>query len=323
MTIRNYTVGVDIGGTNMVVALLRNNPAKLIHRMSIPTEASRGYADGFNRLSHVIESLCNDSSVQLDELTGIGVGCTGPIDAQKGHINNPYTLPTWENAPILDYLTGRFDLPSVLLNDAQAAALGEHWMGAGCGTSNMLYITVGTGVGGGIIINGHLYQGVGHSAGEIGHHVIDQNGPQCYCGARGCLETFAAAPAISRIAEERAQQSTHLSAIKAENTLLSPKHVYDAAQSGDEIAKSILHETGQYLGIGIANCLNILAVEMVVLGGGVMQGWDLIIPAIQEVLNSRDAMVPFNAIRIQQAELRLNAGVTGAARFLVQSIPRE
>lgn len=314
-------VGVDIGGTNMVAALVHVTTAAVVTRASIPTQPRRGPEDGFRRLGDLIARLCAEVGVQPADLAGIGVGCTSPIDSERGLVNNPYTLPTWENAPLLPTLMARFGLPGVLLNDANVAALGEYWAGAGRGARTLIYVTVGTGVGGGIIINGRLHRGVGLLAGEIGHQAIDVNGPVCYCGARGCLEMFAAAPAIERFARERATGAGRMLAM-AENEpeRLTARIVYEAAKAGDPVAVDLMAQTGFYLGVGIANLMNILAPDVVILGGGVMQGWDLIYPRLRETIDARGGMIPFDKVRIEQAALGLNAGVIGAVRGILDHL---
>lgn len=317
----SYAAGVDIGGTNTVVAIIDPDSAAVLARESIPTEPQRGPEDGFRRLGDLIERLCRAVNVLPADLVGIGVGCTGPIDSEHGTVNNPFTLPTWDNAPLIPALTERFGRPSILLNDAHVAALGEHWVGAGRGTRNMIYVTVGTGIGGGLILDGRLFRGVGQQAGEIGHQVIDINGPLCYCGARGCLEMLAAAPAIERAARARATpESMMLSLAGGDPARITARIVYQAAQAGDTTASGLLAETGFYLGVGISNLLNTLAPEMVILGGGVMQGWDLISPRLHETVSERGGMIPFDQVRIVRAALDLNAGVIGAVRGILDHL---
>jgi glucokinase len=316
-----FAVGVDIGGTNMVAAVVATDDGSVLSRDSIPTEPARGPDDGFRRLGDMIDRICAEAGVTPRELAGIGVGCTSPIDSVRGTVNNPYTLPTWEDAPLIDYLASRFELPGVLLNDAAVAALGEYWAGAGRGTRNMIYITVGTGIGGGIIIDGHLHRGVGLLAAEVGHQVIDINGPECYCGARGCLEMLAAAPAITTTAAEKAiEGGLILKLAGGQRSDVSPRIVYDAAKQGDPVALDILRQTGIYLGVGIANLLNVIAPDAVILGGGVMQGWDLITPSMFEVINSRSTMIPYDGSCVLRAELGMNAGVTGAAKGILDHL---
>lgn len=317
----SLVVGVDIGGTNIVAAMIDSRDAEVVSRRTIPTEAQRGPLDGFDRLGNLIESIIQEAGLTIGQMRGIGVGCTGPVDSIKGRVNNPYTLPTWDDAPLVEHLTERFKLPVVLLNDAHAAALGEHWAGSGRGTQHMIYITVGTGIGSGIILNGRLHRGVGLMAGEIGHQVIDINGPDCYCGARGCLEMLAAGPAIVRIAAERAApDGALLRLVDHDRSRITAQAVYEAAVEGDSTALGILQQTGFYLGVGVANLLNTLAPEVVILGGGVMLGWSLIAPTMLETIRQRDSMVPFSQTRIVPASLKLNAGVIGAARGLLDSL---
>lgn len=316
-----YVVGVDIGGTNMVAAVLAAADARVVSRESVPTLPSRGPADGFARLGDLIARVVASAGLALDDIGGIGVGCTGPLDSVRGLVNNPYTLPTWVNAPLVDTLTQRFQRPVVLLNDAHVAALGEVWNGAGRGYRHVIYITVGTGIGAGIIVNGRLHRGVGLMAGEVGHQAIDLNGPECYCGGRGCLEMLAAAPAISRRAAARAEPGgLMLRLAGGDPAAITPRLVYEAALQGDAAACDLMHETGVYLGIGIINLLNTLAPEMVILGGGVMQGWSLLYPAIHETIDSRQRMVPYDDTQIVPAALSLNAGVTGAARAILDHL---
>ncbi len=313
--------GVDIGGTNMVAALVHTTTAEVVIRASIPTEPRRGPEDGFRRLGDLIARLCAEAGVRPADLAGIGVGCTSPIDSERGLVNNPYTLPTWENAPLLPTLMARFGLPGVLLNDAHVAALGEYWAGAGRGARTLIYVTVGTGVGGGIIINGRLHRGVGLLAGEIGHQAIDVNGPMCYCGARGCLEMLAAAPAIERFARERAMESGRmLTLADGDPERITARIVYEAAKAGDPVAVGLMAQTGFYLGVGIANLMNILAPDVVILGGGVAQGWDLLYPSLRETIDARGGMIPFEEVRIEQAALGLNAGVIGAVRGILDHL---
>jgi glucokinase len=316
-----FVVGVDIGGTNMVAAVVNSHNAEVVSRGAIRTEAQRGPQDGFNRLGNLIDAVVHEAGLAIDRVGGIGVGCTGPLDSISGRVHNPYTLPTWDDAPLVDHLAARFKLPVVLLNDAHVAALGEHWAGSGRGTQHMIYITVGTGIGSGIILGGRLYRGVGLMAGEVGHQVIDINGPACYCGARGCLEMLAAGPAIARFAAERATpDGLLLRLVGDDRSRITAQTVYEAATEGDPTALEILRQTGFYLGVGVANLLNTLAPEIVILGGGVMQGWPLIAPTMLETIGQREAVVPFSQTRIVPASLKLNAGVIGAARGLLDSV---
>ncbi len=314
-------VGVDIGGSSIVAAVIDSERVDVLSRDTILTQPKRGPQDGFDRLGKLIEKVISDAHVSLSQIYGIGVGCTGPIDSITGTIHNPYTLPTWEGSSPVKYLQNRFKLPVVLLNDAAVAALGEYWAGAGRGSQHMIYITVGTGIGSGLILDGRLYRGGGLLAGEVGHQALDINGPACYCGARGCLEMLAAAPAIARFAAQRATPDGILFKLAGSDPArITAKLVYAAARQGDAVALEVMQQTGFYLGVGIANLLNILTPEIVILGGGVMQGWDLITPTLFETVQQRGSMVALSPARIVPASLKLNAGVMGAARGLINSL---
>src|SRR5216684_8527125 len=172
----DYVVGMDIGGTNMVAAVAVSATGELLSRASVPTLSQRGPEDGLRRIAELIEHVIAESGVP--DVGGIGIGCTGPVDSSTGRVNNPYTLPNWDGLPIIDYVVERFKKPACLLGDCDVAALGEYWRGAGQGSRHMLYLTVGTGIGGGIIESGRLHCGVGMVSSEPGHHVIEMNGPE-------------------------------------------------------------------------------------------------------------------------------------------------
>ncbi|MCC7208735.1 MAG: ROK family protein [Anaerolineae bacterium] len=317
-------IGVDIGGTSVVAAVVAAADGRVLSRDTMPTEAQRGPEDGMRRIGDLIARVAAQAGLPVDHALGIGIGCTGPIDSVRGRIQNPYTLPTWDDMPVVDALVERFGRPALLLHDCAVAALGEQWVGAGQGARHLLYITVGTGIGGGIIVGGRLYRGVGLLAGEVGHQVIDLNGPACYCGARGCWEMLAAAPALSKLAAGRAEpDGLMLRLAGGDREKITPRIVSEAAAQGDAVAKALWEQEARYLGIGVANLMNVLAPEVVVMGGGIMQGWESLAPVFLETIRARGAMVPFDQIRVVPAGLGLNAGVIGAARGLAAHLRGE
>ncbi len=316
-----YIVGLDIGGTNMVGAVVASHDAQVLSRLSVPTEAARGPEDGLRRIGDLVDQVIATAHLTLAQISGIGIGCTGPVDTPTGRVQNPYTLPTWDDLPLVDSLIERFHLPTLLIGDCDVAALGEHWVGAGKDCANMLYLTFGTGIGGGIISGGRLHRGVGLMSSELGHMVLDLNGPPCYCGARGCFETLAAGPAIARFAAERAAPGSLLLELAGgSRERITAQTVSQAAERGDPVAAELIHQTAFYIGVGLGNLMNILAPEVVVLGGGVMQSWPLFEPIVMETLTARNRMIPFERIAIRAAHLKLNAGVTGAARALLEHL---
>jgi glucokinase len=309
-------VGLDIGGTSIVGAVLAGEDARILARRTIPTDSRLGIADGLARLRALAESLLEEAAIPRDQLVGIGVGSTGPVDARTGQIHNPFTLPGWEGIPVVDALSAAFERPACLIGDCQAAALGEFWNGAGRGVDSLAYVTVGTGIGGGFVLGGRLYRGLG-DANEVGHHTIDLNGPACYCGGRGCLEMLAAGPAIAQAAATDApSDSLLLTLAGGVREQITAEMVTRAAGLGDPFSQALVTRIGMYLGTGIANLINILSPQMVVMGGGVMLGWDSFAPSMLATVAKRAKMVPYEQMRIAPAQLRLNAGVTGAARAI-------
>jgi glucokinase len=310
-----YVVGVDIGGTNTSAGVMTPT-GETLSRETIPTEAETWNQASLTPLCQLIDRVIEKAQLQRGQIGGIGVGCTGPVNAVTGRVQNPFTLPTWEDVPLVDILKQDFGLPVLLLNDAHAAALGEYWLGAGRGTQTMIYMTVSTGIGGGMILNGQLYRGAGLLSSEVGHQAIDLEGPECYCGGRGCLEMLAAGPAIAQRAIETAPQNSLVVEMAArQGESITARTVGEAADAGDEFAKELLQEVGGYLGVGIANLLNIITPNKVVIGGGVMRSWDHIMPSALNVIRARGKMLPDLDIVIARTELQ-NAGVVGAARHV-------
>jgi glucokinase len=304
-------IGVDVGGTNIVVAAV-SFQGDVLARSSGPTLPRRGPEDGVRRIVGLIAQV--QASAGGRTFAGVGVGCTGPIDRVTGTVHNPYTLPTWEGFPLTEALSRSLGVPVVMENDAHAGALGEHWRGAGRGTQNMIYVTVGTGVGGGLILNGALYTGATGTAGEIGHHCVNMDGPECYCGSRGCLELYASAPALSQRARAKAEPASGLlySLVDGELDRIDPEVIAQAARQGDPAAWDVIRDAAATLGVGLSNLALILVPEAIVLGGGVMRSFELFEPAIQATLGR--LQFPLGDLRILPAELGLNAGVVGAAR---------
>jgi glucokinase len=309
----DFAIGIDIGGTSVVAGVLRRDGA-LMSRRSMPTDSQSGIDDGLSRLVQLANDVISDAGITRDALAGVGIGASAPIDREAGRIHNPYTLPGWDGIPIGPHLAQHLGVSFCLIGDCDAAALGEHWQGAGRGANSLIYITVGTGIGSGIILDGRLRIGVNGATCETGHIVIDMHGPECYCGARGCLEMLAAAPAIIKRGQAVLNDASILRALCNEDpNAITSKMIYDAAMEGDAAAMQVMRDTGVYLGVGLASLMNVLGPEKIILGGGVMQGWDAIAPAMFDTLRSRGTMVPFDQIEVTRAALGLNAGITGAA----------
>lgn len=312
-------VGIDLGGTYVRVGVFHPQ-GELLHTLQQPIEAQLGGQAGVQRIIALVQQALQESGGQL---VGIGMGSTGPLDSTLGLIQNPYTLPGWENVPVLQPLRDQFHVPAVLENDADVAALGEYWAGAGQGAQRLYAVTVGTGIGTALIYHGHIYRGLAGNHPEGGHHIIDPSGPACYCGARGCWESLAAGPAIAQRAQQAARQQPStllLEMASADPSKIDAKLVAAAARQGDALALQVLAETARYIGLGIINCIAMFLPETIVLSGGVMKSADLIMPQIQALVAQHAAMHPVDRVKIVTASLGYHAGLYGAAYAILQSL---
>ena len=269
---RKYAIGVDLGGTKIATGIV-DMDAKLLDQVVMDTAAQEGVEAVLGRMAESVRTLMDRQGVKAEDVLGIGVCSPGPLDRETGIVLAAPNLG-WTNVhlgPMLQELTG---ITTYVENDANAAALAEKWMGAGRGAKNMVYITVSTGVGSGIIINGSLYAGSHGTAGEVGHIVMEDGGPLCGCGQRGCLEAYASGTAIARMAREALESGTQ-SKIRdlVEDNLeaVSAKVVGEAAAQGDEVANAILDKAFHYLGLGMISVINLFDPELIVIGGGVRQ----------------------------------------------------
>ncbi len=308
-------VGIDLGGTNVRAGAVSLD-GKLLAADIAPIKALRGPQYGLARITAVIQHVMDKAGPHT--LLGIGVGSTGPIDRERGMVQNPYTLPTWENVSILDPLRKHFKVPAVLENDADVAALGEAWLGAGRGVERLAAVTVGTGIGTSFIYRGQIYRGFQGLHGEGGHMLLDPNGPDCYCGGKGCWEMLAAGPAIGRLAREAAVKAPGLMQELAgglEN--ISANHMVDAARRGDPTALQVADQVGVYLAWGMVNLVALLMPETVVLSGGVMDSFDLFESSFRRVFYRHNVMAPVEQIHIAHAQLGSQAGILGAARAIL------
>jgi glucokinase len=322
-----YVLGIDIGGTNLVVGSVAEDGSALHALGSEPTHAEAGETDVLDRLIALAKRTIDQtrSEVPGAEIIGIGVGAPGPLDTKSGIVLLTPNLG-WVNLPLRRIIHERLGLPAALDNDANCAVLGEWWMGAARGTRNAIGITIGTGIGGGIIVDGKLYHGASDCAGEIGHTTIDTEGRRCKCGNYGCLEAYASGPNIAlRACEgiEAGAVSQLASYVDGELGKITAQTVYQAAHDGDDLALEVVNDTAKFLGAGIANLVNVFNPEVVVVCGGVtLAGEHLFGPLRREV--ARRAFKPAVAVcRIVPCELSGTAGVYGAAKvFLNQAEER-
>ncbi|MGD0353646.1 MAG: ROK family protein [Dehalococcoidia bacterium] len=306
---------VDIGGTKMIVAVVL--PAgKIISRRYYLTQADGGTRAVINRLSSAINRSIAQGRFKKTELMGIGIAVAGILDTRRGMVSTSPNLPGWRNVPLRDIIAARSGLATYLINDASAAALGEQRFGAGRGFDNLLYLTVSTGIGGGIIINGELYSGADGCAGELGHMTIEANGPQCHCGNFGCLEALASGWAIAKEAVTRINQGERSSIAELVDggvDNITAETVATAARRGDKVACDIVAKAANYLGIGLANLVNIFNPELIVIGGGLSKMGNMLLKPAREVIKERAFRLPAQSVRIVRARLGSNAGIIGAA----------
>jgi glucokinase len=314
-----WVLGVDLGGTNIVAGCVREDGHALAGFRSEPTRADEGPDAVVDRIVGLGRQAVDDTRAAEPgaEILGVGIGAPGPLDRERGLVLLTPNLG-WVDMPLRDRVGGPLGLEAALDNDANCAVLGEWWRGAAQGTRHAIGFTLGTGVGGGIILDGRLYHGASDVAGEIGHITIDANGRRCACGNDGCLEAYASGTAIARRAIEALQAGAPSSLGALDPVRITAQTVYQAASEGDPLARDVVRDTARYLGAGVATVVNIFNPEIVVICGGVtLAGEGLFGPLRQEV--ARRAFKPAVAVcRIVAGEVIHSAGVYGAARAFLE-----
>src|SRR4051812_22172111 len=283
----SFAIGVDLGGTNLRVAAV-DESGKLLEKGTSGTEGGKGRDQVINDMTTVILELAVKFQ-SAGKLAGIGVGVPGIIDMRTGMLRESPNLPGWHDYPVRKEIEKRLNAPVILENDANAAALGESWLGAARDHESMCMLTLGTGVGGGVVLEGDVWRGMTGMAGELGHITVDPNGPPCGCGSRGCVEQYASATAITRMAKEAIANGSapELERAAHGNVEFSAKSVHQMAVQGDEPARAIFRKVGWALGIVIADLANIFNASMYVIGGGVSSSWDAFAPALLDELRNR------------------------------------
>jgi len=294
---------VDIGGTKIAVGIV-DDGGRVLARTQAPTDPGN-YAAGVNAIARMLR----DTSAQAGQrITGIGIGSTGPVDPIRGEFGDVDFLPGWRGkAPVKD-LAQIFNVRVALENDGDAAALAEAGWGAGRNRERLIYITVGTGIGGGIILDGKLYRGVGGAHPEVGHQVIDPAGPQCSCGFRGCWESLAAGPSLAAWIE------THAPADYPHRQGITAKRIFELAQHGDSVASQAVEHEALYLGLGLANLINLFTPDAIVLSGSVMKSASLLLDRIRAVIRGGCRFVPAEKTELTLASLGDDTNLIGAAR---------
>ena len=303
------TIGIDFGGTQVRVALVEDGC--ILRRAATPTDVNGGPTAILRQIRQLISHVCGPDDWL--RLVGIGVATPGPLDSETGTILHIPTLPNWDNFALLDILELQLGLPVVVENDGIAAAYGEWQYGAGKGLRHLVYVTVSTGIGGGVVVDGRLMHGRRGMGAHVGHFRIAPDGPRCSCGATGCFEAFASGTALGRRAREAARDdlASLLGRLSATESV-DARHVVDGARLGDPMCLELLREEAKYLGTGFTGLIHLYSPERVIMGGGVSNAFDLMDYGIHAVVQ-RDAMQPFKAVPIVRAGLGDNSGLVGAA----------
>jgi glucokinase len=318
---RNY-IGGDLGGTNFRAGIVDLETGEISHQVSIPTLAREGHEAVMTRMAGLINRIIRESNIPTEEIGGIGIGVPGVLDLERGMtLFLPNLAGNWPKVPLAETITQYTGLRVTLLNDVRAITYGEWRFGAGQGVDTMACFAIGTGVGGGLVISGHLHLGIGGTAGELGHQTVEPNGGLCGCGNRGCLEVYSSGPAIAAMGMKAVSQGlTTRIAELIENDLnrITPKVIYQAAMDGDRIAQDIFHRAGTYLGIAIANTLVSVGPRKVVIAGGVSQAGDLLLEPIRRTVKERVFVMPAEQVEIVPARLGNDAGVIGVAAWARQ-----
>jgi glucokinase len=311
-------VGVDFGGTN-VKAGVCDASGRLLSFVRQPTVASKSPDAVLGQIAEVVARVIDESGRQRPEFAGVAVGACGLVNRQEGTFVESSVLPGWHEVPIAEVMGRALDLPIIVDNDANAAVFGEWWVGVARGTRNVVGMTLGTGIGGCAVLDGTIFYGAGGYAGEFGHMTVDPDGPQCFCGNRGCLGLLASATAmVTAYAYQLGQRTRNDLAGRLENTeaVLSAEGVYEAARGGDMVASGIVKQVGRYLGIGVANLLSCFNPEMVIFTGGMTRMGDYLLDIIRQEARGRTYSPIYEGASIDFGRLGDKAGVVGAAGIL-------
>ena len=320
----DYSIGVDLGGTNLRIAAV-DGDGKLLEKLTLGAEVKRGRDFVIDEMCKAIQTLTTKYH-GTGELVGIGIGVPGFIDMAAGMVMESPNLPDWKSFPVRDEIEKRLGAKVILENDANSAAMGEKWLGAGREYEHLAMYTLGTGVGGGLVLNGRLWHGMTGMAGELGHFNIYADGHPCGCGSRGCLEQYASATAVVRMAREAIarSESAELERLSHDPVQFTARSIYNLTTQGEAAAKRIFDNVGRALGIGIGAMVNALNLPMYVIGGGVSSAWDAFAPAMYEEMKFRSSIYALTApdrvghdkgTIVTRALLGSDAGLYGAARL--------
>jgi glucokinase len=312
----SYFVGLDVGGGTMKAGAV-DDQGQPLSSVSLPTEAYRGQQQGLERMVETIRLAIAKAGLREEQIEAIGVATPGTMDIPAGIILDPPNLRPWQNVPVRQHIEGVFQVPTAFQNDANAAAFGEYWVGAGKGAHSMVLFTLGTGVGGGIVIGDRIVQGEHSHGAELGHHRIElTHARQCGCGRWGCLEAYASATAVVKRTHEALNEDGGQSALHrvlTENGDLTAKDIFLTAAAGDELARRMVEETAFYLAVGAMNMMHTIDPDIVVFGGGMIAAGEGFLERIRHHVRELAFPVPAERTQIRYALLGTDAGFIGAA----------
>ena len=315
-----YIVGIDVGGTNVVVGTVAQDGSEIRGLVSEPTLPEQGPDAVVARIVKLARASMDAARGGDREILGVGIGSPGPLDTASGVVLLTPNLG-WTNMPLRDRIAGALGLPATLDNDANCAIFGEWWRGAARGADHVVGLTIGTGIGGGIVLHGDIYHGTSDIAGELGHMTIDLTGRRCKCGNYGCLEAYASGPAIAARAVEGVEAGAETSLpqyVGGDLGRITAQVVYEAAHDGDDYAREVVTDTAKVLGAGVANIINIFNPEVVVICGGVTLAGDKLFMPLKSEVKRRAFKPAVDVCRIVPGELTGTAGVYGAAAVFMK-----
>jgi glucokinase len=313
----NRYIGVDFGGTNMRAAIVDVDSGEILYHRKSPTLASEGQQAVIQRIFQLIRQVTHESGIPIDAIQAVGIGVPGTPDIDSGIIEFLPNLPSrWPSVPLRAIIEQQVRKPVALINDVRAITLGEWKFGAGRGVETLACLAIGTGIGGGVIVNGKFHLGIGGTAGEFGHHVVEEDGLLCGCGGKGCLELYASGPAISAMGVKEVMHghTTQIGTlVNYDLNRIDAGIIVQAALNGDTIANEILKRAGRYIGIAVGNILGVISPQRVIFAGGVSVAGDLLLKPIMQTVKERVHVIPVDKVEFVVAEMGIDAGMIGAA----------
>ena len=316
---RELVLGIDLGGTKILTSVI-DAAGKMLSRDHSVTPAAKGQEAVIEAIMESTKRSLSEARMTSADLTAVGIGAPGLSNPETGILYTSPNLPGWHDVPLRDIISKEFGKTTYLINDGSAAAVGELYFGAARGARNFIYITVSTGIGGGIVINGDIYAGSTGTAGELGHMVIEDNGPLCNCGNTGCWEMLASGTALAAEARRVLERNSDTTILKYAGTIdkVNAEAIHEAAKAGDELAKRLIARNAYYLGVGLSNLINIFNPEVIVIGGGLSNIGDMLLLPAYEEAGRRAFKHSYQATRFTLADLGRNSGVIGAAAYALE-----